>query len=99
MAERQPVESVVRLPVKVLAAASASAIAGWSGDRLRVRITAVAERGKANAALIELIAKTLGLPKSAVRITAGAASARKTLEIAGLPRRVVFARLGEPDEK
>jgi len=89
---------VARLPVKVAAGASRSAIAGWSGGRLKIRINAVAERGKANAALIELIATTLGLPKSAVRVAAGATSARKTLEISGLPQSVVAARLGEPHE-
>ena len=97
MAERQPA-TVARLPVKVIAGASRSAIAGWSGDRLRVRIGAAAERGKANAALIALIAKTLGLRRSAVRVAAGATSARKTLEISGLSQAHVNARLGERDE-
>ncbi|MGD2172162.1 MAG: DUF167 domain-containing protein [Gammaproteobacteria bacterium] len=98
MADR-PTANVARLPVKVIAGASQSAIAGWSGDRLRVRIAAVAERGKANAALIALIAKTLGLPRSAVRVAAGATSARKTLEISGLTQALVVARLGEQDGK
>lgn len=97
MAERQPA-TVARLPVKVIAGASRSAIAGWSGDRLRVRIGTAAERGKANAALIALIAKSLDLPKSAVRVAAGATSARKTLEISGLSQALVNARLGERDE-
>jgi len=98
MAER-PKSTVARLPVKVIAGASRSAIAGWSGDRLRVRIGAVAERGKANAALVALVAKTLGLPKSAVRVKAGATSSRKTLEISGLTQALVIARLGEQDGK
>lgn len=98
MAER-PTSIVARLPVKVIAGASRSAIVGWSGDRLRIRIAAVAERGKANAALIALVAKSLGLPRSAVRVAAGATSARKTLEISGLTEALVIARLGEQDEK
>jgi hypothetical protein len=96
MAEPQS-STVARLPVKVIAGSSRSALAGWSGGRLRVRISAVAERGKANAALIALIAKSLGLRRSAVRVAAGATSARKTLEISGLSQTLVDARLGEQD--
>jgi uncharacterized protein YggU (UPF0235/DUF167 family) len=98
MSERRAT-TTARLPVKVIAGASRSAIAGWSDGRLRVRITAVAERGKANAALIALIAATLELPRSAIRLVAGATSARKTLEITGLSQAKIAARLGEQDGK
>ena len=57
-------------------------------------MTAAPERGKANAAVIELLAKELGVARSAVRITAGETSPLKTVEIdagdellAKLPRR------------
>ena len=83
-----------RLPVKVIAGASRSEIADWSAGRLRVRVSAVAERGKANAALIRLLAERLGLPGSALRVTAGKTSARKTLEITGLGEAELFERLG-----
>lgn len=52
---------------------------------LKVRVTAVPEKGKANAALIKLPAKTLGAPQTAIAMTGGAADRRKTLTIEGDP--------------
>lgn len=52
-----------------------------SHSHLKVRVRAVPEKGKANAALEKLIAKWLGLPKSAVHITAGGKSRIKTLKL------------------
>jgi uncharacterized protein (TIGR00251 family) len=53
---------------------------------LKVAVTVVPENGKANAAVIKLIAKDLRLPKSALSIASGATARRKTLLIAGEPR-------------
>ena len=50
---------------------------------LKARVRAVPEDGKANAALVELIAKALRVPRSAVTVAAGQTSRVKTLEIAG----------------
>lgn len=50
---------------------------------LKARVRAVPEDGKANAALVELIAKTLQVARSAVTVAAGHTSRVKTLEIAG----------------
>lgn len=52
---------------------------------LSARVTAAPAAGAANAALIALVARTLGVPKSAVRLAAGGGSRLKTLEIAGDP--------------
>lgn len=50
---------------------------------LKVAVTVPPENGKANNAVIKLIAKDLHLPKGALSITAGATARRKTLLIAG----------------
>ena len=50
---------------------------------LKARVRAAPEDGKANAALVELIAKSLRLPRSAVTLASGQTSRIKTLEIAG----------------
>ncbi len=52
---------------------------------LAVRVRAVPEKGAANKALIALIAKSLGLPKSSISISRGAAARIKTLSIEGVP--------------
>ena len=61
---------------------------GWmdvsSGAKyLKVRVRVVPENGKANQALIALLAESLGVPKAAVRIVSGAASRLKKVEISG----------------
>jgi uncharacterized protein (TIGR00251 family) len=50
---------------------------------LRVRVTAVPDKGKANKALIALLAKTLKLPKSTISIKTGLTSRHKTIQIVG----------------
>lgn len=71
----------LRLKIKVVANAACNSIEGWHGDALRVRIAAVADRGKANAALIAFLGECLALPKWAIRIVSGQTSSLKWIEI------------------
>lgn len=82
-----------RLPIKVVPGSSRNGVAGWLGETLRVRVTAPAEGGRANAAVEETLARALGLPKGGARIVAGPRSPWKTVEIAGLPEAEVRRRL------
>jgi uncharacterized protein (TIGR00251 family) len=50
---------------------------------LRLRVRAVADRGRANAAVIAIIAEALGVPRSAVAIAAGQTGRLKTVEVRG----------------
>lgn len=50
---------------------------------LRLRVAAVPDRGKANAAVIALLGKALGVPKSAIAVTSGETARLKTVAIAG----------------
>jgi uncharacterized protein len=64
------------------------AVEGWesasdSSEHLKCRVRAVPEDGKANTALIALLAKTLAVPKSTIRIASGATARLKRIEIAG----------------
>lgn len=64
------------------------AVEGWQETapqefHLKARVRAVPEDGKANAALIALIAKLAHVPKSRITIAAGATSRLKTLKIEG----------------
>lgn len=83
----------VRLPLKVVAGSSRSGIAGWLGDTLRVRVTAPAERGKANAAVEALLREVLGLSAGGATIVSGSSSPRKIVEIVGLSESQVRRRL------
>jgi uncharacterized protein len=77
------VEISVRVQLKVIPKSSKDRVVGWVGDRLKVQVTAPPERGKANDAVIEVLAGALGLPRSCVRIVAGETSPLKTVEIDG----------------
>ena len=59
---------------------------------LRIRVKAVPDKGKANAAVVTLLAKALGVPKTAITLTSGDTSRFKTLAIAGAPE-ALAARL------
>jgi uncharacterized protein (TIGR00251 family) len=50
---------------------------------LRLRVKAVPDKGKANAAVIALLAKALGVPKSAITLVSGETGRHKTLTIRG----------------
>ncbi|MBK1795613.1 DUF167 domain-containing protein [Devosia sp. WQ 349] len=50
---------------------------------LRLRVSAVPDKGKANAAVIALLAKKLNLTKSAIKLVSGDTARFKTLAIAG----------------
>jgi len=61
---------------------------------LKAQVTAPAEDGKANAAVIELLAATWKLPKSAFAVTRGTTSRDKVISIAGEPQ-LLAARIME----
>ena len=61
------------------------------GVALKVAVTAPPEDGKANAAVIALLAKAWGLPKSAFAVVAGAADRRKIIHLQGNPAHLMQA--------
>jgi uncharacterized protein (TIGR00251 family) len=84
----------VRVRVKLVPKASRNALGGVAVDAdgracVKASVTAAPEAGKANTALIALLAKTWRLPTSAISVVAGAASRRKTLLIAGDPAALI----------
>ena len=68
--------------MRVSPGAKVSAWAGRQPDgRRKVRIAAPAIEGRANAALVEFVARSLGLPKRAVRLVRGESGRDKVLEV------------------
>lgn len=77
-------DSQHRLTVRVVPGARADAIvlpSPGNAAPLQLSITQIAEQGKANAALISLLAKALGLPRSALEVVQGAASRTKVIQL------------------
>ena len=64
--------------------ASRTEVAGVVEGRLRIRLAAPPVSGAANEELVRFLARTLGVPKSAVTVTAGAAGRRKTVVVRGV---------------
>ncbi len=60
---------------------------------LKARVAAPPVEGEANAALVKLLAKALGLPRGAVRIASGETARIKIIEIDGLDEAEVRRRL------
>ena len=71
----------LELRLKVVPGASRSAIAGELGDRLKVKVAAPPEDGKANAAVCAALNAWLGVP---VEIIAGHGNPLKTVRVRGL---------------
>ena len=78
------VEGGVTFAVRVVPRASRNEIVGVHGDALKVRLTAPPVEGRANEALVVLLAKRLGVRKSQVEIVTGATSRRKLIRVIGL---------------
>jgi uncharacterized protein (TIGR00251 family) len=69
------------LEILVQPRASRAKIGPMHDGRLKVSVTAPPVDGEANAAVIELFAKQLGIARSRVEIVAGASSRRKTVKL------------------
>lgn len=82
------------LAVKAIPNAPHSAVAGWLGDALRVKVHAPALAGRANEELCGFLAGELGVSKRAVTVTRGGKSRQKLVSIAGLTLAEVRAKLG-----
>ena len=57
---------------------------GRHGDAWRIRVAAAPERGRANEEALELVARTLDVPRSAVRLVSGGSSRDKLVEVSGV---------------
>ena len=92
------------LRVRAQPGASKNAIEGRGEDAagqafLKVRVRAVPQKGKANAAIEQLLARALGLPKSAVSVEKGETQRIKTVRICSGAsiRQALEALTGETD--
>ncbi len=92
-----------RLRLRVSPCAGRSHIVGRHGEAWRVRVAAAPERGRANDAVVRLLAETLGLPRGAVTLVSGHGARDKVVELEGiaedeLERRLAAASPGKDTE-
>jgi uncharacterized protein (TIGR00251 family) len=88
-----------RLSLRVLPGAGRSEVVGRYGSAWKVRIGAAPERGRANAALLRLLAQQLRIARSEITLVSGHAGRDKVVELRGLSNDEVTARLLEGRER
>lgn len=85
-------EGVV-INVRAAPRSSRAGLDGTVGDALKVRVRSAPVDGKANKELIEVLADTFGLPKSAVVFKGGETSKTKRLLLRGITKETILSRL------
>ena len=87
------VPGVARVEVTVSPGAARSELVGRHGDGWKARVAAPPERGRANDALIELLASALAVRRDQVEVVAGHRGRRKLVEVRGLDAAEIDRRL------
>ena len=95
-----PTQDGVRLAIRLSPRARSEGLLGVSlaaegGRVVKASVTAPAQHGRANEALLQLLAKAWRLPRRDLSIVAGAASRSKTVCVAGDPRQLIAKLSGE----
>ena len=85
--------SQARLTLRVQPGTKRNEVAGLVQGVLRVRVTAQAREGKANEAVVELLARVLEVPKGRTHILLGHTSRDKTIAVDGLGKEEALRRL------
>ncbi|SPU54934.1 DUF167 domain-containing protein [Brevundimonas vesicularis] len=89
---------MANLPIRLQPGAAADRIDGWTSDAegrpvLKVRVRARPIEGEANDALIRLLAKSLGVPKSSISVGRGGQSRSKMIVVQGLDDEELRSRI------
>ena len=82
-----------RLGVGVAPGARRARIVGRHGGGWKVAVVAAPERGRANLAVVDLLARTLGLKRGAVSVVSGHTGREKIVELSGLAPDEIDRRL------
>jgi uncharacterized protein (TIGR00251 family) len=85
----------ILLPVKAQPGARQVGIRGEHDGMLKVSVTQVAEKGKANKALVEALATDLGLARSQIELVSGELQPQKRFLIRGISREELTDRIAE----
>jgi len=68
-------------------------VVGRHGDAWKVRVTEAPERGRANEAVLRLLAETLALPRTALTLVSGHGGREKIVELTGIGPALIDRRL------
>ena len=82
-----------RLKLRVSPGAGRTAFVGRHGDAWKVRVTEAPERGRANEAVLRLLAETLAIPRTALTLVSGHGGREKIVELTGMGPALIERRL------
>jgi uncharacterized protein YggU (UPF0235/DUF167 family) len=88
-----------KLRVRVVPGSSTPGVVGRYGDAWKIRVREAPERGRANDAVVELLAGTLSVPKSDVRLVSGHGTRDKLVELTSLSADETDRRLAAAELK
>lgn len=88
-----------RLRLRVVPGSGSTGIVGRHGEGWKVRVAAPPERGRANDAVVRLLARTLGLPARSVTLVSGHGGRDKMVELAGIDPAETESRLASAEGK
>lgn len=92
-------ETPARISLRVAAGARATGVVGRRGDAWKVRVSQPAEGGRANDAVLRLLADALSIGRNDLQVVAGHASRDKIVTVAGLARDDIDAALERASER
>jgi uncharacterized protein (TIGR00251 family) len=85
--------ATTRVQLRVAPGAARARVVGRHGEAWKVRVAAPAEAGRANDAVVRLLAETLSVPRTAVTLVSGHAARDKIVELAGIEPGEIDRRL------
>lgn len=89
----QPTSVGIIIPIHAQPGARKNGVTGVHDGRLKLAVTQAPEKGKANGALVKLLADLLGISRSQVTLFAGETASRKKFLVSGLELSELQARL------
>jgi hypothetical protein len=90
----QPHPEGVLLPVRAQPGAKSSGVRGVQDGALKVSVTQIAEKGKANKALLAVLSQALDVRKSQLELVAGATAGHKQFLVRGVTVEELRQRIG-----
>jgi uncharacterized protein (TIGR00251 family) len=91
---KETAEGVI-ITVKALPHSARAGVRGVDGGALKVAVNAPPEKGKANAAVLEVLAKFLAVPRASLELLSGDSSRNKRILVKGMKADDVRKRVGE----
>lgn len=86
----------VSLTLAIVPRSGRDEVVGLVGDAIKIRLKAPPVEGRANEALLNFLARRLGVPHSALAIISGASSRHKIVQVTGISSDMAAQRLLAP---